>query len=56
MFNHGHVYPTPVYEAKLHSNLKVLAKKDNGLGLGGKLAKFFLSLWIVIGKEYTKMV
>jgi hypothetical protein len=42
-----------MHEAKLHSTLKVLAKKDNGLGLDGALAKFFLSLRIIIGKEYT---
>ncbi len=53
MFNHWHVYLTPMYEAKLHSTLKALAKKDNGLGLHGVLVKFFLNLWIVISKEYT---
>ncbi len=45
-----------MYEAKLHSTIKALAKKDNGLGLNGALVKIFLSLWIVIGKEYIEMV
>jgi hypothetical protein len=45
-----------MYEVELHSNLKALAKKDNGLGLHGALAKFFLSLWIIISKEYIEMV
>jgi hypothetical protein len=45
-----------MYEVELHSTLKTLVKKDNGLGLDGALVKFFLNLWIVIGKEYIKMV
>jgi hypothetical protein len=45
-----------MYEAKLHSTLKALAKKDNDLGLDGALAKFLLSLWIVISKEYIEVV
>jgi hypothetical protein len=44
-----------VTQEELQLKLKALAR-DKALELDGMVIKFFLWMWKVIGKEYTKMI